>query len=76
MVSSELRKLFSNKLTLILMALLILANGLVIWRERLPGTQSYVSGKTVAVYGYFPFPGSFLLPPDRFDPESFCTGEQ
>lgn len=43
MVSSELRKLLSGRLTVILMAILLLANGLVTWNQQLPGTYSYTN---------------------------------
>ncbi len=43
MVSSELRKLLNSKLTLLLMTLLLLTNGLITWKQQLPGTQSYTN---------------------------------
>ncbi|MBR6825097.1 MAG: ABC transporter permease subunit [Oscillospiraceae bacterium] len=64
MVSSELRKLFRNKLTLILMALLILSNCLVTWREQLPGTSSYTNVRSEhirALYAALPEDGEQAL---------------
>ena len=43
MVLHELRKPLNSRLTVILMALLLLANGLVTWGQQLPGTYSYTN---------------------------------
>ncbi len=43
MVLHELRKLLHSRLTMILMAILFLANGLVTWGQQLPGTYSYTN---------------------------------
>ena len=43
MVLHEFRKPLNSKLTVILMALLLLANGLVTWGQQLPGTYSYTN---------------------------------
>lgn len=43
MVLHELRKLLHSRLTMLLMAILLLTNGLVSWGQQLPGTYSYTN---------------------------------
>ena len=43
MVLHEIRKLLHSRLTMLLMAMFLLANGLVTWGQPLPGTYSYTN---------------------------------